>query len=224
MTTQTAASTLEHKVLGLSNFANNINQFTRMDSVAEIQARRARTPLDELEPEISPEAMQRQWYYGSDIQAHSIRDGDHIMELYDLNDEEHFSDRLEVVRTLRNQGYQISKLQDLEDKTRVVNLSDWKLNTFVTKDNNDYSYITFKISDVVQGKAHFEKTYGAEATKIFTSKHGEDVYSEQGVKGRFREDQEETFIYFQNQSVTEARLRGQEKGAKVLRGAYLDGL
>lgn len=216
------AKTLEHKVLGPGNFADNVAQFERWDSIAEIQARRAGTPLDKLESETSPETMHRQWYYGSDAQAYSMRNGKHTLEIFDFNDNDIFPDKSESVRTIRQQGYALSKLQDLEDKTRVINLSDEKFNRFVEKDNEDYSHIKYLISDVVKGKDHFKRKYGAEATKFFTAMHGEEVYSEQGVKGRFREGQETTNIYFQNHSITEARLDGQEEGTKVLRGAYLN--
>lgn len=113
------------------------------------------------------------------------------------------------------------KLQDLEDKTRAVNLSDKKFNRFVTRDNDNYSHITYKLADVKKGVIHFRRKYGVEAAKLFTAMHGENVYSEQGVRGRFREGQKTANIYFQNQSVTEVGLTGQEEGTKVLRGAYL---
>ncbi|MBD3164071.1 hypothetical protein GF323_02650 [Candidatus Woesearchaeota archaeon] len=215
------AETLEHKVLGPGNFADNVAEFERWDSIAEIQARRAGTPLDKLEPETNPETMQRQWYYGSDAPAYSMRKGRHTLEIYDFNDKDIFQDKSESVRTIRAQGYQLAKLSDLEDKTRTINLSDKKFNRFVTRDNSYYSHITYELADVKKGIKHFKRKYGAEATKLFTAKHGEDVYSEEGVKGRFREGQETANIYFQNQSVTESRLAGQEEGTKVLRGAYL---
>jgi len=217
------AGTLEHKVLGPGNFADNVAQFERWDSIAEIQARRADTPLDGLVPEISPEAMQEQWYYGSTAPAYFIRNGKHILEIHDFNDTGRFPDKSGSVMAIRKDGDQLSKLQDLEDKARVVNLSDKKLNRFVIKDSNDYSHISYELADAKKGIKHFKRKYGAEATKLFTAMHGEDVYSEEGVKGRFRAGQTTANIYFQNQPVTEARLKGQEQGTKVLRGAYLDG-
>jgi hypothetical protein len=217
------SETLEHRILGPGNFANNVAKFERWDSIAEIQARRAETPLDKLEPETSSEAMQGQWYYGSDAQAYSMRNRKHTLEIYDFNDKDIFPDKSESVRTIRSQGYQLAKLSDLEDKTRVINLSDKKFNRFVTKDNDNYSHITYELADVKKGIKHFKRKYGAEATKLFTANHGEDVYSEKGVKGMFRKGQTIANIYFQNQSVTEFRLDSQEESTKVLRGAFLYG-
>ena len=79
------------------------------------------------------------------------------------------------------------KLPDLEDTARTINLSDEKFNKFVTK-GKEYSHIAVNISDVVQGKEHFEETYGTEAAKLFTAVHGEKVHSEKGLKGRFRKN------------------------------------
>lgn len=207
-------ATLEHKVFGPGNSAHYLAQFQRWDSIAEIQAG---IPSDGLEPETRPKDM----HYGSDAPAYSIRNGEHILELYNLNDEEHFPDKSEVVRTIGERGYELLKLQDLEDKTRVIHLSDKEFNMFVTEDTDDASHITYELADVTKGIRHFKKKYGAEATKLFTAMHGKDAYSKQGVKGRFKEGQEKTYIYFINQSVTEDMLNRQEEGTKFLRSAYL---
>jgi hypothetical protein len=216
-----AADTLEHKVFGHGNFAYNVAEFERWDSIAEIQARRAGTPLDELEPQTSPKDMQIKWFYGSDAPAYSMRKGQHILEIYDFNDVDIFPDKSKSVSTIRDQGYALSKLQDLEDKARVVNLSDDKFSEFVVKDQDSYSHITYELADAKKGIEHFKRKYGIEATKLFTAMHGEKIYSDQGVDGRFREGQTTSNIYFQNQSITESGLDGQEEGTKVLRGAYL---
>lgn len=215
--------TLEHRVLGPGNFADNVAKFERWDSIAEIGARRAGTHLDGLKPEKNPKDMQLQWFYGSDAQAYSIGDGRHTLEIFDFNNTYIFPNKSDSVRTIRAQGYQLAKILDLEDKTRVINLSDKKFNKFVTRDNDNYSHIAYELADVKKGLNHFKRKYGAEATKLFTANHGEDVYSEEGVKGRFRKGQTTASIYFQNQSITERRLDGQEAGTKMLRGAYLDG-
>lgn len=60
-------------------------------------------PLDKLKPETSPETMQGQWYYGSDAQAYSMRNGNHILEIYDFNDGKLFPDKSESIRTIKSQ-------------------------------------------------------------------------------------------------------------------------
>jgi hypothetical protein len=219
-----STTTLEHKVLGPGDFAANAAELQRWDSIAEIQARRAGKPSDQLEPTISPEDMRRQRFYGSDAPAYSMRDGNHVLELYDLNNDDYFPDKSEFVSTLRRDGNYFSKLPDLEDRAGVINLSDEKFKEHVTRDNDAYSHITFQISDVVEGKKHFEETYGTEAAKLFSEIHGEEVYSEEGVKGRFREGLTAANIYFLNQEVTVAQLDGKEEGTKLLSGAFLGGL
>lgn len=216
------AETLEHKVLGPGNFAENVAEFERWDSIAEIQARRAGTPLDGIViPEEKKESMLGKWFYASNAAAYSIQDGNHVLEIYDLNNSEHFPDKSEFVTTLREDENYFSKLPNLEDSAKTINLSDGQFKRFVTKDNDNYSHITYKISDVMQGKDHFESVYGTEATKLFTAMHGEEVYSQEGVKGRFRKNLGATNIYFVNQDVTVERLTGKEDGTKLLRGAYL---
>ena len=228
--------TLEHKVLGQRTFADIVTELKRWDSLAELQARRAGTPLNGAEMQESEQGkMQDGFYYASDVAAYSIQDGNYILELYDLNSEVDFPNKSEFVKTLMTSGNYFLKLPDLEDKARTINLSDEKFNEFVhsysedkartikrslseeevanilgtdtagcpqrsialdvtkrnlTGDPVDRPYITFDISDVIKGKNHFEETYGTEAAKLFTAVHGEEVYSQEGVKGRFRVNEE----------------------------------
>ena len=220
--------TLEHKVLGPGNFVENVGNLKRWDSVREMSSIRAGKPLDnriEL-PEGRSEEMQGIWLYGGDAVAYSIQDGQHFLELYDANNPEHIPDKSKFISTLRGGNDYRRKLPNLEDNTKRINLSDKKFNEFVTnpKDSN-YSYITFKITDAVQGKEKFEEIYGSEATKLFTALHGEDVYSEDGIKGRFKESPKSTNVYFLNKNFTEGKLEGEQfKEMKLLRGACLNGL
>ncbi len=211
--------TLEHKVLIPDNIADSVAEFERWDSIAEIQSRRAGTPLNGIIiSEKKQESMKNSCFYGSNAAGYSIKNGNHILEIYDLNNEDNFPDKSEFITTLRQEGNYFSKVPDIGDTTKTINLSDEKFNQFVTKANDNHSYINYEISDVTQGKDHFENVYGTEATKLFTAIHGEEAYGK-GAEGRFKN--RTTNIAFMNQNITESELKGKEEGTKLFRGAYI---
>ena len=211
--------TLEHVILGPGNFEENISTLDKMHSIVEIQKLKQTNPK-----------MQNERYYGADVAAYDIQNGNNILQLYNLNNIANFTedkefDKADFISKLRGkENKYFKKLSNLEDEALKINLSDKKLNNHVQRDINFYSYITYNMSDVVKGKKHFEDVYGKEATKLFTAMHGEEVYSEEGIKGKFKKGLSQTRIYFVNKNIVEDALQNKVEGTKYLRAAYLSRL
>lgn len=209
---------LEHTVLGPGNFAQNFAALHHIDSVAEIQAKRT-----------ASKQMQDQWFYAGLAAAYSTRNNRHIMELYDLNDSQLFPDKASFVNNVRGSESYTMQIPD-QDRKQAINLSDEKFNRFVTRDNDQYSHVSFQLSDIAfyasnitKGRKRFKRIYGAEAEKLFTTLHGKDIYSKEGIEGKFSTHHTETNVYFLNKDYTEKQIP-KGVGAKLMRAAFLCGL
>lgn len=199
---------LEH-VMDSGNFAENITSFKYFDSIEDIN-RKLPTDKD----------FENKLIYTSLVPTYSIdKDGNFILELNDLNSGI-IKDKARFVGALRNHQRYLDIVDDLEDKSKVINLSDEKFNKFVSKYLGGYN-IEVATADLIKGKEYFEGKYGNVTAKFFEAVLGPAIFWQSGIVGEIAKNQDKLPISFESKEGVQKSLSYQEPGTKYMHASLV---